>query len=338
MKKYLFFIFVLILFFSASQFQSFAQSGTEARLFSFRGVLAGILKEVDGIADVVRNPFSDNTVAASPAQNENSFTFAVLGDTQSFKIANPNGNFQKVSRLIAKKNPDLVLAVGDIVSTGDNYTEYSQKFANWKKVMSPLLAKTYAAMGNHDNVDDKGEKAWQEAFDFPTNGPVGYSETVYSFDFKNSHFVILNSDRKKEHLVDGDQRAWLEQDLAQNKKENIFVIFHEPAYPVSDKAGEGLDADPGERNALWEILNRHKVTAVFNGHEHIVSRRKIDETYQFVFGSTDSFNHGLPAAGVAEFSNQGQGRFGIVSVRDKEITVKTFSLEDKELNSFVFTK
>ena len=212
------------------------------------------------------------------------------------------------------------------------------KFANWKKIMLPLLAKTYAAMGNHDNIDQKGEKAWQGAFNFPANGPEGYVETVYSFDFNNSHFVFLNSDHEKEHLVNGDQRAWLEQNLAANRKENIFVIFHEPAYPVSDKAGEGLDADPAERNALWDILNKHKVTAVFNGHEHIVSRRKIDDTYQFVFGSTDSFDHGLPAAGMAEYANQGQGRFGIVSVQDKEIIVKTYSADDKDLDSFTFTK
>lgn len=342
MKKYLAFIFVLIFFFSVSQIKSSAQSTGDVQLFSFRGVLAGILEEarsdVTDISSNVRNPFVGTTAVADPASSENSFTFAVIGDTQSFKIANPNGNFQKVSRLIAKKDPDLALAVGDIVSTGDSYSEYSQKFANWKKIMSPLLAKTRAAMGNHDNVKQKGEKAWQDSFDFPTNGPGGYSETVYSFDFKNSHFVFLNSDHEKEHLVNGDQRAWLEQDLARNRKENIFVVFHEPAFPVSDKGGEGLDADPQERNALWEILTRHKVTAVFNGHEHVVSRRKIDGTYQFVFGSTDSFNHGLPAAGVAEYANQGQGRFGIVSVNGKEITVKTFSPDDKELNSFTFAK
>lgn len=338
MKKCAAMIFLMILAFLSFQLKSHAQSADEVPIFSFRGVLAGILEEAKELAVSVHNPFAENAASAKPAAEENSFTFAVIGDSQSFEISASNGNLQKTARLIGKKKPDVVIATGDLVSSGDNYTEYIQKFSNWKKVMSPLLAKTYAAMGNHDNIDGKGEKAWQASFNFPTNGPEGYSETVYSFDFKNSHFVFLNSDHEKEHLVDGDQRAWLKQDLDRNKKENVFVIFHEPAFPVSDKGGEGLDADPEERNALWEILIQHKVTAVFNGHEHIVSRRKINDTYQFVYGSTDSFDHNLPAAGIAEFADRGQGRFGIVSVNGKSITVKTYSADDKEIDSFAFTK
>jgi 3',5'-cyclic AMP phosphodiesterase CpdA len=298
-----------------------------------------------------QSPFSETSPEqqgeSSTANKDLSFSFAILGDTQSFDSGNSNGNFQKAMKKISEKNPDLVIAMGDLVSSSENYTEYSQKFFEWKRIMSPLLSKTYAAMGNHDNIDQKGEKAWQEAFNFPSNGPTEYSETVYSLDFKNSHFVFLNSDHEKEHLVNGDQRAWFEQDLAANKKENIFVVFHEPAYPVSDKKGEGLDADPSERNALWEILDRHNVTAVFNGHEHIVSQRKIDSRvssvaknsiYQFVFGNTDSFNHGLPSAGVAEYANQGQGRFGLVKVNGKEITVETHDSSGTILNTFTFSK
>ena len=79
----------------------------------------------------------------------------------------------------------------------------------------------------------------------------------------------------------------------------------------------------------------------------IVSRRKIDSRvssvaknsiYQFVFGNTDSFNHRRPAAGVAEYFNQGQGRFGIAKVKGKEITVETYDPNGKLLNTFTFSK
>lgn len=337
MKKY-FAIFVVAVF-AVFSLRVLAQSSDSRPLFSFRGVLKGILSDIEEAAQAVvsevRNPFS-----AAPAQpgGENSFSFAVIGDTQGFSAGNPGGNFQRAVKNIAANNPELVLATGDLTGTCESYTKCVKKHEEWKKIAAPILGKTYAAMGNHDNVDQKGEKAWQDVFNFPANGPIGYSETVYSFDHKNSHFVVLNSDHEKEHLVNGDQRAWLEQDLARNKKENIFVIFHEPAWPVSDKVGESLDIDSGERNALWSIFEKYKVTAVFNGHEHIVSRRKVNNIYQFVLGNTDSFNHGLPAAGVAEYANQGQGRFGIVSVRGKEITVKVFDPANKELNSFSFSK
>ncbi|MFA6193471.1 MAG: metallophosphoesterase, partial [Parcubacteria group bacterium] len=251
MKKYI--AAAIIVVFAFFAFQIFAQSPDSGALFSFRGVLFGILKEAENIVAQVASPFAGSKTAPAAEQttSENSFSFAIIGDTQKFTAGNSNGNFQKVAKLIAAKNTNLVIAVGDLVSTSDNYTEYSRKFSEWKKIMSSLLAKTYAAMGNHDNIDQKGEEAWRDVFAFPTNGPEGYLETAYSFDFKNSHFIFLNSDREKEHLVNGDQRVWLEKDLTANKKENTFVFFHEPAYPVSSKITESLDKEPGERDALW---------------------------------------------------------------------------------------
>ena len=338
MKKYL--AAVVIVVFAFFAFQSFAQSSDSGSLFSFRGVLYGILKEAEDIVAAVRNPFSGNeTPAAEPAQSENSFSFAIIGDTQRFSAGNPNGNFQKAVKYISAANPALVFSVGDLVSSCDDGSKCSKEYSDWKKIVGALLPKTYAMQGNHDRTgDDKTDKIWRDSFAFPTNGPADFSEQVYSFDYKNSHFVVLDSDKPKEHLVDSEERGWLEKDLAADKKENTFVFFHEPAYPVGSKISESLDKEPSERDALWQILEKHNVTAVFNGHEHIVSRRKVDNLYQFVFASTDSFNHDLPKPGVAEYANQGQGRFGIVKVNGKEITVETRDPNNAILNSFTFSK
>lgn len=276
----------------------------------------------------------------------NNLTFAILGDTQSFDVKNSKGNFQKAAASIQKLNPDIVISAGDLISTCADHC--AQKFSEWKSIAGPFLGKTYAAQGNHDRFEnDSADSIWQNAFNFPLNGPTGFLETTYSFDFKNSHFVFLSSDKPEEHKINQTQRSWLEQDLLKNQKENVFIIFHEPAYPVSNKKGESLDAEPSERNALWEILDRHNVTAVINGHEHIVSRRKITSSvssiaknniYQFIFGNTDSFNHDLPAAGVAEYASQIQGSFGLVKVNGKEITVEVYGPNGKLLNTFTFSK
>ena len=51
-------------------------------------------------------------------------------------------------------------------------------------------------MGNHDRVgENKADSIYQKVFAMPTNGPSGYSELTYSFDFENSHFVVLSSDK-----------------------------------------------------------------------------------------------------------------------------------------------
>ncbi len=299
------------------------------------------------------SPFekASQEIKEAPSSDESAsvLTFAILGDTQRFTAGNSQGNFQKAVSQIKTLDPDLVIAAGDLVSNCKGKSDDAKDYADWKNVLGPLASKTYAVQGNHDRVEDKDkcDQFWQNIFTFPTNGPAGFSELVYSLDFKNSHFVFLDSDKPDGHQINDVQRNWLEQDLAKNKMTNTFVIFHEPAFPTGAKIDESLDVQASQRNDLWQILDKYNVTAVFNGHEHIVSRRKIDSSvfpgaknsiYQFVFANTDSFNHDLPKPGVAEYASQIQGSFGLVKVDGKEITVETHGPDGKLLDTFTFSK
>lgn len=265
------------------------------------------------------------------------FSFAILGDTQYFKPGT-NGGFQRAAKNIKKLNPELIFAVGDLISSCDGKSECDGKLDEWKKILGDFVPRTYVMMGNHDRVgEEKADEAYRRHFNLPTNGPSGFSELTYSFDHENSHFVVLSSDKPEENLINEEQRNWLEQDLSRNKLENIFVFFHEPAYPTNSKIGESLDANPKDRDALWEILTRHKVKAVFSGHEQIQSRRSINGVYQFVFGNTDSSNHEAPKPGTTEYYYIGQA-FGLVEINGDSITVKTYSVDGKLLNSFNLKK
>jgi predicted phosphodiesterase len=303
-----------------------------------------ISKDANGINNEINTPLngekgdSSNEIQKSENQPENKFIVGIIGDSQYFDVNNQSGGLQKTSKLLTSKNVDLVIAVGDLLSSCDGGAKCEEKLNNWKNVLGTLFFKTYVVMGNHDRTGgNKADALWQKFFNLPTNGPTGYSEFAYSFDFKNTHFVVLDSEKPKERIVNDIQRTWLEQDLNANIKENTFVFIHDPAYPVSSKIGESLDDKPKERDALWNILAAHNVSAVFNGHEHIASRRKIGNLYQFVFGNTDSFNHDAPKPGVAEYSYVGQS-FGVVEVDGKNIIIKTYSTEGKLLDSFKLVK
>lgn len=287
-------------------------------------------KKIENLPDKIE------TEKINEVKSETEFSFAIFGDTQRFQSGNVNGGLQRAVKNVSAKNIDLVIAIGDLVSSCDD--SCANKLNEWKKTLGSLASKTYVVMGNHDRTGkENADKAWQESFTLPQNGPSGYEEFTYSFDFENSHFVVLNSAKPKEHVVNKVQRDWLEADLIANKKENTFVFVHEPAYPVSNKIDEGLDVEKKDRDAFWEILSRHNVTAVFSGHEHIFSRKKIGSIYQFVFGNTDSFNHDAPKAGMAEFSYVGEN-FGIVSVKGKNVTVDVYSVDGALINSFSFSK
>lgn len=277
-----------------------------------------------------------NTVVSDNSLS-NSFSFAVIGDSQGFEKDNPKGSLQKAINNISSANVDLAFTVGDLISSCDD-SDCPTKFEDWKKVVSPIYAKTKEVQGNHDRSErESSDKIWQDAFDLPTNGPDGYAELVYSFDFQNSHFVVLSSAKPEEHLINKIQRNWLEKDLTANTKENTFVFFHEPAYPVSSKINESLDVNKNDRDALWTLFKSHNVTAVFSGHEHIMSRRNIDGMYQFVVGNTESFDHDAPKPGVAEYAYRGH-HYAIVSVKGTGVTVNVYKVDGSLLNSFAIPK
>ena len=275
---------------------------------------------------------------------DGSFSFAILGDTQYYK-SGTDGGYYAAAASIKNMDPDLGFAVGDLVSSCEE-DECEEMLERWKDVLGELAKKTYPAQGNHDRSDKKESDAvWNEVFDhLPENGPRGLSGIVYSIDFQNSHFVVLATDNPKENDISKEQLDWLEADLAKNAEslpaggqENIFVFFHEPAYPTNSKIGESLDENPENRDRLWSILKKYKTRAVFSGHEHIQSRRNVDGLYQFGFGNTEAFNHDEPKPGTTEYFHVGRG-FGLVEVLGQEVTVKTYSVGGELLDTFNLPK
>ncbi|MFH1559402.1 MAG: metallophosphoesterase [Patescibacteria group bacterium] len=280
--------------------------------------------------------------ADSDPQSPDSFSFAILGDTQSFSPQNPKGATQEAVNQIKNHKPDFLISIGDLVS-GCN-KNCLEKLQNWQKVASSASVPVYPVMGNHDRTGrEKSDKAWQEIFNLPSNGPPGFEELVYSFDYKNSHFIVLNSAKPEEHKISAEQVDWLKNDLKTNQKNNIFVFVHEPFFPVNSKKGESLDKHAKDRDQIWQILDEFNVSAVFSGHEHLNSRRQIDSfivnsaknhVYQIIVGNTDTFDHKKPSPGSnIEFYHQGRV-FMLVKVKGTEIELQVHSIDGKLLDSF----
>ncbi|MFA5994616.1 MAG: metallophosphoesterase [Parcubacteria group bacterium] len=269
---------------------------------------------------------------------DNDFSFAILGDTQRFEAKSVDGGLQQAVASLKNKPISFLVAVGDLLSSCDGEKKCETNLTEWKDALGPLFAHTYAVMGNHDRTGkEKADALWQRFFNFPKNGPTDSQGLVYSFDFNNSHFVFLNSEKPKEHHIDQTQRDWLEADLAKNSQLHTFVFFHEPAYPTKSKIDSSLDSAKDDRNALWQILERYHVDAVFSGHEHIQNHKKIGTVDQFIFGNTDSFDHELPAPNPDEFSYAGKG-FGLVSVSTKGVQVEFFTTNGKLLQTISLAK
>ncbi len=104
------------------------------------------------------------------------------------------------------------------------------------------------------------------------------SKLSYSFDFRGSHFVVINTDP-----VGNDSHApvvWLAQDLANAKArgaEHIFIFGHKPAFTYYFGVGGSLPATPSGldaakdltgRDTFWSLVEQYGAV-YFCGHEHI---------------------------------------------------------------------
>jgi hypothetical protein len=172
----------------------------------------------------------------------------------------------------------------------------------------------FPVVGNHE-AETAGDMAYLRGYAAAgqlssathfSPGPGAAATTTYSFDAGSAHFVVLNEyyDGAVDDLVPanaedaGDAspalRAWLDADLAAAAARSpryVFVIGHEPAWvlPDADRGtarheGGSLDAHPANRDAFWDLLRAHGVTAYLCGHTHRTSAAEIGGVLQLDTG------------------------------------------------------
>lgn len=206
------------------------------------------------------------------ADDVKQFKFLVFGDSQSSLYDTWRTTLQHAFRM--HSDAAFFTNVGDLVNVGTDYAEWQKWFAAVKGVAEilPVMPLT----GNHEMYTERWKVnappiLFTTQFQLPRNGPVDLEEQVYSYDYGNVHFVILNSQEREEAEFVPDmlnkQQVWLEQDLSQTDKLWKIVFVHRPPYHTkSAKPNESI------RQAFVPLFDKYQVDVVFAGHEHVYAR------------------------------------------------------------------
>ncbi len=191
-----------------------------------------------------------NGTSVEPGRN--SFRFVVFGDNRPSGGAKQPEIFKQILEHALSQNPDLIFDTGDVVYSGE-WKEY-QEFV---RVISEVERPFFIAKGNHEvHIGKKGYENFREFF----------GKDYYSFNFGNSHFVILDANQLGyKYRMPPEEVNWLEKDLKANDREHTFVFIHQPIY----KYYHGLE-DPDLEKRLKSILEKAGVDCVFQGHEHML--------------------------------------------------------------------
>lgn len=216
------------------------------------------------------------------------FVFVSLADSRGNDTGVNSGILSRIVQQVAGDSPAFIVFSGDLIAGNPDNEIVKLQYNRWRKVMEPVLSRipVYVIPGNHEINGPGQNRIFQEVFEMPENGPEGYEELCYSFDYENCHFVCLDTNYYgKFHRLGQLQYDWLKHDLAKTDREHIFVFGHEPAYPVGPHKGNSLDVYIQERDRFWNLLKEYKVKAYFCGHEHLYNRQLIDGVYQVINGT-----------------------------------------------------
>jgi calcineurin-like phosphoesterase family protein len=195
-----------------------------------------------------------------------SVRFAVIGDNGTG--LKPQYETAKMMCSWRDKFPfDFVLMLGDNLYGHERAGDFRRKFEEPYKPLLEAGIKFYAALGNHDDPNERFYKPFNMG-----------GQRYYKFSQGNAEFFALDS-----NYMDPQQLEWLSKHLQDSKADWKICYFHHPLY--SDGKFHGADTDLRAR--IEPILRKHAVRIVLSGHEHIYERFKPQNgIYYFVVGNS----------------------------------------------------
>ena len=288
------------------------------------------------------------TTTVTCTRGPNDFSFVVVGcnrvDPAAVTSAMAPDDFPSTANApqlkrtfaeVAAMNPlpDYFFMAGDLVMgyTNDNAALRAQLNA-WVDLYkaSPLYGtsvKLVAIPGNHETQNASkvttaaAEQAWLEimapyiigANGAPAGGADGLatdqSKLSYSFDWKGTHFVLLDTDPQGRDWTVPTQ--WVTGDVAAARAagaKHIVAISHKPAYgwsgaPADSLLGKGAQPATlylGLRDQLWSALESNQTEALFSAHNHLWTKfQPTNHTWQIIAGNGGSALEATVADGSA---------------------------------------
>lgn len=199
------------------------------------------------------------------------FTFLAYGDTRSDPAAHA-----LITATMMQHQAAFIIHTGDMVASGEVEADWDGLFT----VEADQFRNTvfWPVIGNHEEHDGEAPPPFIRLLVPPESAEA--HPTYYSFDYSNSHFIVLDGHVAVESGVECTfrimafeecfsqaQMTWLEADLAAANAdpgiEHVFVIVH--VGPYSSKSGRSGSA---QMRALFPLFAESKVAMVISGHDH----------------------------------------------------------------------
>jgi predicted phosphodiesterase len=250
----------------------------------------------------------------------NSVRFAAIGDMGTGDAA----QYEVAQRMIGVRQGfpfDFVIMLGDNIYGGSSPKDFEKKFAVPYKLLLDVGVKFYAALGNHDNPNERFYKL------FNMNGAA-----YYTFKKGNVRFFVLDST-----YMDPKQLAWLESQLkGAGSGDWKICYFHHPLYSSARAHGPATDL----RLLLEPLFIKYGVNVVFAGHEHVYERIQPQKgIYYLTEGASGQLRYGdLNRTDITSKGFDTDRTFMLVEIAGDEMYFQTISRAGATVDSGVIRR
>jgi hypothetical protein len=172
---------------------------------------------------------------------------------------------------------NLWLMLGDNAYTSGTEADYqSGVFQMYPEMLRSSVL--WPSLGNHDTAESATHSLaypYYNIFTVPANGEAGGvasgTESYYSFDYGNVHFVVLDA-QTSDRSPTGPMLTWLRNDLASNLQHWTIAFWHHPPYSHGSHNSDTSSHLVQMRENALPILEAGGVDLVLSGHSHAYER------------------------------------------------------------------
>lgn len=190
------------------------------------------------------------------------FTFAVIGDYRGDSDGNMPPVLLEMFAMLNRDAPKFVLSSGDLINgyPEEDEPHLRKLWGGYLAALKTLQPPIFHVPGNHDIFHALSARLYAEML-----GP-----THYAFDYAGVRFICLDTETDPSR-VDETQFGWLRAQIEAAGERRLFIMLHQPPFPVDGHIAHSLDIFPEDRDRLHRLFMAHReqIGGVFLGHEHL---------------------------------------------------------------------
>src|SRR6476620_2880556 len=165
-------------------------------------------------------PLAQQGIRITLPNKPDSVKFMAMGDTGTGEQA----QYEVANQMVAAHNAfpfDFAIMLGDNLYGSQRPADFVQKFERPYKPLLDAGVKFYAALGNHDDQNNRFYKPWNMG-----------GERYYTYTKKNVRFFVLDSD-----YIDPKQLDWVTHELQSSTDDWKIAYFHHTLYSSDGRNG-----------------------------------------------------------------------------------------------------